>query len=267
VSDPGIALRIGSLTIRWYGIAITTGILSGYLVAYYRAKRRGQNPEHLTNILLFGVAAALIGARLYYVVFSWSNYQNNLKEIFAIWHGGLAIHGGIIGGIIALIIYCRYQKINFWYWADLVAPSLILGQAIGRWGNYANQEAFGYPTKLPWAIYIQPNHRPPEYAGFSYFHPTFLYESIWDIVGFVFLLWLASRQLRDKESLPPGSIFLAYGIYYSIGRFAIESLRTDSLYFGSLRMAQVISVVIIIASLGIYWSFRQRERKKGAPRR
>ncbi len=259
--DSGIAFHFGPLTVRWYGIMIATGVLMGYIVAYYRTKSRGQDPEHISNILVYSIIAAIIGARSYYVLFSFNNYRGNLQEVFAIWHGGLAIHGGIIGALIALIAYTYYKKLDFWYWADLLVPSLILGQAIGRWGNFFNQEAFGYPTKLPWAIYIPPAKRPLGYLAFTHFHPTFLYESIWDIIGFVLLIVLARYQLKQGKLLPAGSILFAYGVYYSSGRFWIEGLRTDSLYLGPLRAAQVISVLIVIVSVALYF-YRRREVNK-----
>lgn len=259
--DSGLAFHLGPLSVRWYGIMIAAGVLIGYLVAYYRVRARGQDPEHISNILVISIVAAIIGARSYYVIFSFNNYRGDLKEIFAIWHGGLAIHGGIIGALIALIIYTYYQKLDFWYWADLLVPSLILGQAIGRWGNFFNQEAFGYPTKLPWGIYIPPAKRPVEFLAFSHFHPTFLYESLWDILGFILLIMLARYQLKHSRLLPAGSVLFAYGTYYSSGRFWIEGLRTDSLYLGPLRAAQVISILIIIVSVVLYF-YRRRQLAK-----
>jgi len=259
--DSGLAFHLGPVSVRWYGILIATGVLLGYLVAYFRTRARGQDPEHISNILVVSIVAAIVGARLYYVIFSFNNYRGNLKEVFAIWHGGLAIHGGIIGALIALIVYTNYQKLDFWYWADLMVPSLILGQAIGRWGNFFNQEAFGYPTKLPWGIYIPPAKRPVGYLAFTHFHPTFLYESLWDILGFILLILLARYQLKKSKLLPAGSILFAYGIYYSFGRFWIEGLRTDSLYLGPLRAAQVISIIIIALSTLLYFYRRERLSK------
>lgn len=255
--DSGIAFHLGPLTVRWYGLLIATGVILGYIVAYFRTKARGQDPEHISNILIIGLISAIIGARLYYVAFSFNNYRNDLGEIFAIWHGGLAIHGGIIAALIALALYARYQKLDFWFWVDILAPSLILGQAIGRWGNFFNQEAFGYPTKLPWGIYIPPGKRPHEFLAFSHFHPTFLYESLWDIAGFVILILLARYQLKKPAKLPSGSILFAYGAYYSAGRFWIEGLRTDSLYLGPIRAAQLASVLAIAISVGLFF-YRRR---------
>lgn len=263
--DSGIAFQVGALTVRWYGLIIAAAVIVGYLVAYFRAQSRGDDTDHVGNILIVSMIAAIIGARIYYVLFSFNSYRGNLLEMAAIWHGGLAIHGGLIGGILAVIIYTRYKKLDFWYWADLLAPSLILGQAIGRWGNYFNQEAFGYPTDLPWAIFIPPEKRPPEFAGAGYFHPTFLYESLWDLLGFILLIFLARYQRRHRDRLPDGTVLLAYGIFYSAGRFAIESLRTDSLYLQGLRAAQVAGVVAIVLCV-ILFIIRRRSLSKPVER-
>ena len=228
------------------------------MVAYWRVKSRGQNPDHLSNILIYGLISALVGARLYYVIFSFSNYVNNPAEIFAIWHGGLAIHGALIGGILSTAIYTKRHAINFWYWADLIIPSVILGQAIGRWGNYMNQEAFGSPTSLPWGIYISAPHRPVELAQYTHFHPTFFYESVWNLLGFGLLIYLSHRQKLHPKAWPAGSILLAYGIYYSFGRGLIEGLRTDSLMLGSIRVAQLISVIIIIVCVSLMYNWRSK---------
>ena len=251
-----MAFSAGPITVRWYGLIITAAVVIGYAIAYKRVKDRGQDPEHLTNILIYGLISAIIGARAYYVLFSLKDYLSNPVEALAVWHGGLAIHGALTGGIISTTIYARRHGLDFWYWADLMAPSIILGQAIGRWGNWMNQEAFGVPTKLPWAIYIEPSKRPLEFSAFSHFHPAFLYESLWNVLGFGLLLYLSRRQRADKRLWPTGSVFLAYGIYYSIGRGLIEGLRTDSLMWGPFRAAQWASAGIIIVCAIILWRRR-----------
>ncbi|HEB13042.1 MAG TPA: prolipoprotein diacylglyceryl transferase [Actinobacteria bacterium] len=253
------------MVVRWYGLIITSAVLIGYAIAHRRVKSRGQDPEHLTNILIIALVSAVIGARLYYVLFSLSDYLANPVEIFAIWHGGLAIHGALIGGILSTVWYTRRYGLNFWLWADLIIPSMILGQAIGRWGNYMNQEAFGSPTSLPWAIYISPVRRPAEFAGFSHFHPTFLYESIWNLLGFALLMYLSHRQRLQPKAWPTGSLLLVYGIYYSIGRGMIEGLRTDSLMLGPIRVAQLISVIIIVGCAGLLYSWRRQSDPKNRP--
>jgi len=259
--DFGVAFKVGPFTIRWYGLLIATAVYLGYWLASKKAKVKKQDVNHLANILIYSLAAAIVGARLYYVVFNWSFYRTNLAEVIAVWHGGLAIHGGLLAGLLAAIIYTRKQQLNFWLWADIIAPSLILGQAIGRWGNYFNQEAFGYPTKLPWAIYISPEKRPVQFKNFAYFHPTFFYESVWDLLGFLLLTWLFNRQQKQPQKLPPGVVFSAYLVFYSAGRFFIEGLRTDSLMLGPLRVAQVVSIVLM--GLGAaFWYWRSRVQNK-----
>lgn len=242
IIDP-IAFQLGPFKVHWYGIILTSAMLIGTILAARQAKRKGMDPDHIYNLALFIIPCAILSARLYYVIFNWSYYSINLREIPAIWHGGLAIHGAILGGLVVGYLYTRHHSLNFWVLADILAPSLVLGQAIGRWGNYANQEAYGVPTNLPWAMYI---------AG-EYRHPTFLYESLWDLGVFFILLW----QRKKNEKLKDGDLFLIYLVLYSIGRFFVEGLRTDSLMLGPLRMAQVISLVFIALGIGIlYWKRR-----------
>lgn len=237
--DP-IAFHLGPFKVHWYGIILTTAMLIGTLLAARQAKREGIDPDHLYNLALFMIPGAIISARLYYVIFNWGYYSANPSEIPAIWHGGLAIHGGILGGALIGYFYARHYKLGFWRLADIVAPSLVLGQSIGRWGNYVNQEAYGGPTNLPWAIYI---------AG-EYRHPTFLYESLWNFGVFLVLLW----QRKKNKHLKTGDLALIYLILYSIGRFWVEGFRTDSLMLGPLRMAQVISIFfIILAGSWLYY--------------
>ncbi|MBF2002835.1 MAG: prolipoprotein diacylglyceryl transferase [Synechococcales cyanobacterium M58_A2018_015] len=255
LSSPGPMM--GPLPIRWYGFLIASAVLIGVMLSSYLAKRRGVNPDLISDLSIWLVVAAIPAARLYYVAFEWDNYANNLGEILAIWHGGIAIHGAILGGMAAALIFARLNKVSFWQLADLVAPSLILGQAIGRWGNFFNSEAFGRPTDLPWKLYIPLNQRPPGYTQFEYFHPTFLYESIWNLGVFVLLMVLFFRGVQGKLRLKLGTLFLVYLITYSLGRFWIEGLRMDSLMLGPLRIAQVISLLGIGLGLaGLVWLYR-----------
>jgi phosphatidylglycerol:prolipoprotein diacylglycerol transferase len=190
------------------------------------------------------------------VAFEWENYAQNPQEIIAIWHGGIAIHGAIIGGAIATLIFSKLNKIPFWQLADLVSPALILGQAIGRWGNFFNSEAFGRPTDLPWKLYIPPANRPPEYITASFFHPTFLYESIWNIGVFFLLIYLFFWGLRHPQRYQLGTLACVYIAAYSSGRIWIEGLRTDSLMLGSIQVAQLISLVgIIMGIVGLVWLY------------
>ncbi len=244
-SSPGaIALQIGPLAIRWYGLLIATGVLLGTTLAHREAIRRGQDPDKVMNAIVLTVLIGLLGGRLYYVLFNWEYYGANPSKIPAVWEGGLAIHGGLIAGALAAILYCRYSGLSFAVTADIMAPSVVIGQAIGRWGNFFNQEAFGVPTNLPWKLYIPPSHRPPHLVGFEYFHPTFLYESLWDFLVFV-VLWFG---LRKRLQGRPGALTMCYLGLYSVGRFFVEGLRIDSLMLGSLRAAQVMSLLLILAS-------------------
>ncbi len=247
--SPGpIALQVGPLTIRWYGILMASAIAIGLWLAYREAKRRGADPDDLLKTSELALLGGLVGARLYYVAFNWDYYSQLPLKIFAVWEGGLAIHGGLLAGLLVGGAYGWWRRLPVAEYLDIVAPSLALGQAIGRWGNFFNEEAFGTPTTLPWQLYISPAHRPLEYAQVEYFHPTFLYESLWDL--FVFgLLMLVLRRRLDRA---PGSLFLAYVGLYSVGRLVIEGLRTDSLMLGSLRIAQLVSAIgIAVALVGL----------------
>jgi phosphatidylglycerol:prolipoprotein diacylglycerol transferase len=245
-------LRIGPLMIRWYGVLIATAIVVGLLLSQRLARYRRVKPEVMSDLLIWLVVGAIPTARLYYVLFQWDNYRQHLDQIFAIWQGGIAIHGAILGGIVATVIFSRLQQISFWQLADLVAPSLILGQAIGRWGNFFNSEAFGDPTDLPWKLFIPANRRPIDHLSSAYFHPTFLYESLWNVMVLTILLVLFFRYPQAKR----GTLFLVYAITYSLGRLWIEGLRTDSLMLGPLRMAQVVSLIGIgVGILGLAWLY------------
>ncbi len=256
-TSPGpILVKIGPIVIRWYGLLIASAVLIGVTISQYLAKRRHVNPELISDLSIWLVIGAIPAARLYYVLFQWSEYSQHPDRIIAIWQGGIAIHGAIIGGVIAALIFAKLKKISFWQLADLVAPSLILGQAIGRWGNFFNSEAFGGPASLPWKLYIPPERRPPNLVNFEYFHPTFLYESLWNLMVFALLLTLFFRALSGKPRLKVGTLFLVYWVAYSLGRFWIEGLRTDSLMLGPLRMAQIVSLTGITLGLaGLTWLY------------
>ena len=256
-TSPGpILVKIGPLTIRWYGLLIATAVLIGVTLSQFLAKRRNVNPDLISDLSIWLVLGAIPAARLYYVLFQWSEYAQHPERIIAIWQGGIAIHGAIIGGVVAALTFAKIKQISFWQLADLVAPSLILGQAIGRWGNFFNSEAFGSPTNLPWKLSIPPEHRPPELANFEYFHPTFLYESLWDLMVFALLITLFFRSLSGKPALKTGTLSLVYLAAYSLGRLWIEGFRTDSLMLGPLRIAQVVSLLGIIFGLaGLAWLY------------
>lgn len=256
-TSPGpILFKIGPITIRWYGLLIASAVLIGVTLSQYLAKRRKVNPDLLSDLSIWLVIGAIPAARLYYVIFEWSEYAKHPERILAIWQGGIAIHGAILGGTLAALIFSKLKQVSFWQMADLVAPSLILGQAIGRWGNFFNSEAFGSPTNLPWKLYIPPERRPEGFINVEYFHPTFLYESLWNLGVLALLLTLFFRGLQGKPRLKVGTIFLTYLPAYSLGRLWIEGLRTDSLMLGPLRMAQVISLIGIALGLaGLWWLY------------
>ncbi|HEV8438890.1 MAG TPA: prolipoprotein diacylglyceryl transferase [Methylomirabilota bacterium] len=244
--SPGpIAVQIGPLTFRWYGILMATAMALGLWLAHRDAVRRGVDPEPLLKASELALLGGLVGARLYYVLFNLDYYAQVPAKIFAVWEGGLAIHGGVIGGILVGGGYAWARRLPLWTYLDIAAPSLAIGQAIGRWGNFFNEEAFGTPTSLPWKLYIAPPHRPLPYAHSEFFHPTFLYESVWDALVFVLLIAVFRRPLARA----PGALFLTYIGLYSLGRFFTEALRTDALMLGPLRMAQLVSVVGVAAAV------------------
>lgn len=249
-ASPGaILIQIGPIAIRWYGLLIASAVLIGTLLAQREARRRGEDPEQLVNVAVVAIIAALVGARLYYVIFNWEYYSSYPLKIVAIWEGGLAIHGGLLAGVSVGAIWAWRRHLPTLVYLDIVAPSIVLGQAIGRWGNFFNQEAFGTPTNLPWKLYIDPAHRPLHLAEYKYFHPTFLYESVWDLAVFAVLFLLLRKRLAPY----PGALFLCYVGLYSLGRFFVEGLRIDSLMLGPFRAAQVMSVFLILCSVGGLW--------------
>ncbi|MFZ5596670.1 MAG: prolipoprotein diacylglyceryl transferase [Bacillota bacterium] len=252
--DP-VALTIGPFEIRWYGILISTAFLIGTILAYRRAVHDGINPEHILNLITIIIPSALLGARLYYVIFTWEAYRDNPLSALAIWHGGLAIHGGILGGLLAGVWYIRKCKLPFWNTADIIAPSLILGQAIGRWGNFFNQEAHGGPVTEGFMQAFPAFIRNQMYIQGHYYHPTFLYESLWDLGVFLFLIYYRTKQKM------PGEVALLYLVLYSAGRFIIEGLRTDSLMLGTIRVAQLVSIILILAGITLFYQRRKKETK------
>lgn len=250
-----------TISIKWYGAIIAFGFTLAVLFGGRIAYTWRINLDKMVDILIYGTFCGVIGARLYYVTFEWDYYSQHLGEIVQIWNGGLAIYGGIIGGLIGAFITCKIEKINFWNLLDMAGMSLLIGQGIGRWGNFANQEAFGTFTDKPWGMmsdtvvsYIQKH---PDAFGFEgmtsteiaqhitdndlYVHPTFLYESIWCLLGF-FVLFIILKKFRKFS----GQLFLTYGLWYGLERAIVEGLRTDSLYIGDtgLRVSQLISIAL-----------------------
>lgn len=240
--DP-IAFTIFGISIRWYGILISIGILIGYFLASKQSKIHNVDFDKLTDIFIVALPVAILCARLYYVIFNWSYYSMHTTEILNIREGGLAIHGGLLGAIVSGYIMARIKKVNFLDLLDTVAPSFIIAQAIGRWGNFFNQEAHGGVVSKEFISHFPTFIQNGMFINGSYYHPTFLYESIWNVIVFIILMVLSRKNLKK------GSIFYLYIIFYSIGRFFIEGLRTDSLMLGPLRMAQVVSITLIIIGI------------------
>jgi len=257
--DP-VALTIGPLPVRWYGIIMATAFVIGIALAYRRAERNNINPDHILNMVTLIIPAAIIGARLYYVIFTWDAYRGNPLSALAIWHGGLAIHGGILGGLLAGLFYVRRYNISPWLTADIVAPSLILGQAIGRWGNFINQEAHGGVVSEQFINHFPAFIKNQMFIDGRYYHPAFLYESVWNLGVFLFLYFYWPHKKAD------GEVAFLYLILYSAGRFCVESIRTDSLMLGPLRAAQLVSLILILIGItGIVLS--RRGSKKNKPRK
>ncbi len=242
-----VAFNLGPLSVRWYGIIIAVGILLGYFVAQRALVKAGLHKDTLVDIIFYSALFGFIAARIYFVIFQWPYYVENPSEIIKIWHGGIAIHGGLIGGFIAGVIVCKVKNLNPFQIGDIVAPSIILAQGIGRWGNFMNHEAHGGPVSR---AFLEQLHLPNfiienMYINGQYYHPTFLYESIWDVAGFIILV-------NIRKHLKLGETFFLYLTWYSIGRFFIEGLRTDSLMLTSnIRVAQLVSILLILISISL----------------
>ena len=230
-----VAFEIGGLKVAWYGLIITLGIILSSAYAFYRAsKNEGILVDHMYDYAIFVIISGVLGARLYYVITSDHNYET-FGEVIAIWNGGLAIYGGIIGGILAILAVSYYKKINPFKIMDAVGPATMIGQTLGRWGNFANGEAFGSETDLPWRMGLVRNG-----YDYGFVHPTFLYESLWNLVGF---LWINAFYKHKKFD---GQMALLYLSWYGLGRFFIEGLRTDSLYVGPFRISQVVGATCFL---------------------
>lgn len=255
-----VALSIFGITIRWYGILIASGMMLGICVASYTCRMRNFDFDTLLSIILFAIPIGIIGARLYYVIFQFGDYKSNPYDILNIRQGGLAIHGGVIFGVITVIIYTKLKNLNFFDAVDVSMPSVILAQSIGRWGNFFNQEAHGGPVSYEFMRHFPKFIQNGMNIGGIYYQPTFLYESIWDFIGFIVLLILAGKTKKK------GLVFFTYIGFYSIGRFFIEGMRTDSLMIGPLRMAQLVSLCGILIWIGAlaYYSIRAlKSRENG----
>jgi len=256
-----IAFRLGPLSVHWYGIIIVVATLVGAYVASLEARRRGQDPEHAWNALLLCLILGIIGARLYHVFSSpqggmlgWDYYRQNPIAILQIWRGGLGIYGAVAGGLLGVYIYARLNKLSFLQWADIGTLGLILAQVIGRWGNFVNQELYGPPTSLPWGVTIgipyriPPYNDPTVYPADARFHPTFLYESLWNLLGFLLLMYVVRRY---SDRLLDGDVLCLYAIWYPVGRIFVEALRPDAWLIGGIAAAQIFALIAIVVSVAI----------------
>lgn len=237
MTSPGpIAFTIGGFDVRWYGILIAMGALLAIGISCARAPKHGLTQDNVLDIAIWSLPIGIIGARAYYVIFEWDMYHGDIAAMLNIRNGGLAIHGGLIFGVLTAYLVCRYRKIKFLEATDLIMPTVALAQAIGRWGNFFNGEAHGGETDLPWAILVDG----------KYVHPTFLYESIWCVIIFVTLIMI------DRNRKFCGQLTCLYGMMYSVERFMVEALRTDSLMIGPFKQAQMISLCIFGACALLY---------------
>lgn len=249
-TSPGaIAFHLAGITIYWYGIIISGAFLIGLMSTEYVVKKfyKHINPESLYDLAPVMLLGAILGARLYYAALNAHYYGAHPLDILQIWHGGLSIHGAIFGGFLFSWIYLKRKKLDIWQYADVLSYGLIIGQAIGRWGNFFNSEAFGRPTNLPWKLFIPVANRPEAFANYEYFHPTFLYEFFWNIAVFAILFFVLKKTLQGKH----GGIFFSYLVLYSIGRILIESIRIDSA-FVFLGVSIAIWMSILFMGIGIF---------------
>jgi prolipoprotein diacylglyceryl transferase len=250
--------RIGALQPRWYGLLLAAGVLLAGWMARREFRRRRLDPDLAYSIAVWTVPFGLVGARLYHVITDWSAFwPHHLADVPKIWQGGLGIWGAVLGGMVGTLIGCRRVRLPFWRVADCIAPGLVLAQALGRWGNYANQELYGRPTSLPWAVKIDPAHRYAPYQADSTFQPMFLYESLWDAISCVILLYFIRRYWRR---VPTGTIFALYVILYDIARLPLETMKVDPAQhvLGQRINVWVAAVALVVGIVWFVISFRRR---------
>ena len=267
-TSPGPELfQFGPLTLRWYGLLIASAVLIGLNLSSSLAKSRNLEKGLISDLLPLLVLASVIGARVYYVAFEWHNYADRPLKALAIWEGGIAIHGALLAGTLMLVLFARWRQQPILDLLDVLVPSVALGQAIGRWGNFFNSEAFGVPTDLPWKLFIPYQNRPLIYTDSEFFHPTFLYESLWNLALFFLLITLFNRGRNQSVRLPSGALSCLYLVGYSLGRVWIEGLRIDPLCIGSLppacegglRIAQLMSAMLmLLGGVGLWWLYRNQ---------
>jgi phosphatidylglycerol:prolipoprotein diacylglycerol transferase len=255
-SDP-IAFGIFGLDIRWYALFMLAGVIAGLLLARFLAGRIGLDPDWVFDATPWVVLFSIVGARSYYVALRADYFLAYPAEAINIRLGGLAFHGALIAGTVTFAVLCRRARQPFLWWTDAIVPAVALAQAIGRWGNWANQEAFGTPTTAPWGLWIDSDRRPAQFAGFERFHPTFLYESLFNLANAAVLSWVALR-VPTSARLRHGDVLAIYQINYGVARFLIERIRTDSLYLGPLPAAYWLSWALIAAGAGLLVFLRLR---------
>ena len=275
VTPNPIALQLGPLPVYWYGIGYAVGLAAAYAVLVRLARRAGEDPELVGNGMIVVAIAALIGGRAYHVIDQWALYKDDLSKIVLPPYTGLGVYGGIAFGLVAVVLYARRLHQPIWRWADIIAPALFVMQAVARWGNFFNQELYGPPTNLPWAIAIQCAHRIEAYAcppgsdpaatlG-QHFQPLFLYESLSGVLGAAFLVWVG---FRFRNRLRPGDLALAFFIWYGVVRFALETLRNDNWTFFGVPTAQIVSVAFILSAVAVlFWRHRDRDPLDDPPSR
>jgi len=268
MGGPLVAFSIGPIAVYWYGIIIVSGVLLGTYIASAEARRRGEDTEHIWNAIILVLILAIIGARLYHVFsspadgYGWAYYRENPIEIFNLRNGGLGIFGAFVGGGLGLLIYAYRYKLSVLRWLDIAAPGLLSGQIVGRWGNFLNQELYGPPTTLPWGISIDQYHRMTPYNDLTKyplttrFHPVFLYESLWNLIGLVLMLFLGRRF---KDWFKDGDMLALYMVWYPLGRLWVEALRPDAWKIGGIATAQIVSLVLLVAGVGVFaWNHRRQ---------
>ena len=257
-----IAFNLGGIQVHWYGIIIASAVVLATILAVQEAKRRRIDPDSIYDLILWALPVAIITARMYYVIFEWGYYQNHVDEIVRVWDGGIAIYGALIGAGIVVYLFCRANWIPVWLMLDIIAPVLIMAQGIGRWGNFMNQEAFGRITSLTFlhSLHLQHFIIQQMLIDGAYRQPTFLYESLWDILGFIVLMSLRHKKHLFKQ----GEVFLSYVIWYAFGRFFVEGMRTDSLMLLGIRVSQWLSVILFIGAIGIL-VFRRKSMRERLP--
>ena len=253
--------NIGPIFVHFYGIILMSGAVAGAFLARREAKRRGLDPEIIWDMMVYLLIAGILGARLWHIFsppptslaqgITTAYYLTHPLAALAIWNGGLGIPGAVIGGAIAMFFYTRKHHLDFSVWADIAAPGVAIGQAIGRWGNFFNQELYGAPSNLPWAIYIDPQHRMAGFTDQAYYHPLFLYESLWNFANVILLLWLG-RRFADR--LKSGDLILVYMLNYAIGRYLLDFLRLDASQVGGINFNQTTMVIVALGSfIALTW--------------